>query len=285
MLSKLIPIPYSIYSKAVYFRRHREVLQRVMKQTFQRQRFELKYRINESLAREIRFFVEAYLDCDSHGVSKPNRSYVVNSLYLDSPSLYTYNRTVNGDRNRFKLRLRYYDSENSPVFFEIKQRRNRVIQKKRAQVRRDAVQYLLNGNAPARRHLVHDSQNQMEALEHFCFLQGNLQAVPKVLVSYYREAYQNRHSNDVRVTMDRDVRNSMVNQNTFDIRKSGRYPTFGNTVILELKFTNRFPDWLNELTQRFHLRRESAAKYVDSIEFHRFRKIESGWNTKPVVHE
>jgi len=256
-----------------------------MMQTFQRQRFELKYRINESLAHEIRFFVEAYLDCDPHGLSKPNRSYVVNSLYLDSPSLYTYNRTVNGDRNRFKLRLRYYDSEDSPVFFEIKQRRNRVIQKKRAQVRREAIQYLLNGNAPAREHLVHDSPDQMDALEHFCFLQGNLQAVPKVHVSYLREAYQNRDSNDVRVTMDRDVRNSMVHTNKFENRQSGRFATFGNTVILELKFTNRFPDWLNELTQRFHLRRESAAKYVDSIEFHRFKNIESGWNTKPVVHE
>lgn len=256
-----------------------------MKQTFQRQRFELKYRIHESLAREIRFFVEAYLDCDPHGRSQPNRSYVVNSLYLDSPSLYTYNRTVNGDRNRFKLRLRYYDSEDSPVFFEIKQRRNRVIQKKRAQVRRDAVQHLLNGNAPARKHLVHDSQNQMEALEHFCFLRGNIQAVPKVLVSYQREAYQNRHSNDVRVTFDRNVRNSMVHQNSFDSERPARFSTFGNTVILELKFTNRFPDWLNELTQRFHIRRESAAKYVDSIELHRFRKIESGRNTRTVVHE
>jgi hypothetical protein len=285
VLSILIPIPYSVYDKAVNKRNRREVLQRAMKQTFQRQRFELKYRIHESLAREIRFFVEAYLDCDPHGKSRPNRSYAVNSLYLDSPSLYTYNRTVNGDRNRFKLRLRYYDSEDSPVFFEIKQRRNRVIQKKRAQVRRDAVQHLLNGNAPARKHLVHDSQNQMEALEHFCFLQGNLQAVPKVLISYYREAYQNRLSNDVRVTMDRDVRNSLVHHNRFGELESARNSTFGNTVILELKFTNRFPDWLNELTQRFHLRRESAAKYVDSIEYHRFKRIESGMNTKPVVHE
>src|SRR6056297_1246981 len=256
-----------------------------MKHTFQRQRFELKYRINESLAREIRFFVEAYLDCDPNGISKPKRSYVVKSLYLDSPELYTYNRTVNGDRNRYKLRLRYYDSEDSPIFFEIKQRRNRVIQKKRARVRRDAVQHLLDGHAPAKHHLVHDSPDQMEALEHFCFLQGTLQASPKVHVSYLREAYQNRDSNNVRVTMDRDVRNSMLHHNKFENLQTGRYPTFGNTVILELKFTNGFPDWLNELTQRFHLRHESASKYVDSIEFIRFSKIENGMNTTLVYHE
>src|SRR6056297_690769 len=153
-----------------------------MKHTFQRQRFELKYRINESLAREIRFFVEAYLDCDPNGISKPKRSYVVNSLYLDSPELYTYNRTVNGDRNRYKLRLRYYDSVDSPIFFEIKQRRNRVIHKKRAQVSRGSVQDLLNGHAPTKNHLVKNSSIELDALEHFCLLKGKLQASPKMHV-------------------------------------------------------------------------------------------------------
>ena len=256
-----------------------------MEQSFQRQRFELKYRINESRAQEIRFFVDNYLECDHHGVSNLKRSYPVHSLYLDSPELTTYHRTVNGDRNRYKLRLRYYDSEDSPIFFEIKQRRNRVIQKKRAQVRREAVQDLLDGHAPTKHHLVQDSPSQMEALEHFCFLQGTLQAAPSVQVTYLREAYQNRHSNDVRITLDRNVRNSLVHHNKFNNQQTAHYPTFGNIVILELKFTNRFPDWLNELTQRFHLRRESASKYVDSIEFHRFKKIESGSNTKPVYHE
>ncbi|MCG2590610.1 polyphosphate polymerase domain-containing protein [Rhodohalobacter sulfatireducens] len=256
-----------------------------MEQTFQRQRFELKYRINESKAQEIRFFVENYLECDPNGASNPDRSYKVHSLYLDSPGLNTYHRTVNGDRNRYKLRLRYYDSVDSPVFFEIKQRRNRVIRKKRAQVVRDSVQDLLNGHAPTKNHLAKNSLTELDALEHFCFLTGKLQASPKMHVTYMREAYEKRDSNDVRVTIDRDVKSSRVRHNHFEPQQSGGLPVFGNTVILELKFTNRFPDWLNELTQRFHLRRESASKYVDSIEFIRFSRIEKGMNTTPVYHE
>ncbi|NBC67005.1 MAG: VTC domain-containing protein [Bacteroidetes bacterium] len=256
-----------------------------MEQTFQRQRFELKYRINESKAQEIRFFVENYLECDPHGASNPDRSYKVHSLYLDSPGLNTYHRTVNGDRNRYKLRLRYYDSVDSPIFFEIKQRRNRVIHKKRAQVSRGSVQDLLNGHAPTKNHLVKNSSIELDALEHFCLLKGKLQASPKMHVTYMREAYEKRDSNDVRVTMDRNVKSSPVRHNHFEPHQSGGLPVFGNTVILELKFTNRFPDWLNELTQRFHLRHESASKYVDSIEFIRFSKIENGMNTTPVYHE
>lgn len=256
-----------------------------MEQTFQRQRFELKYRINESKAQEIRFFVENYLECDPYGASNPSRSYPVHSLYLDSSGMNTYHRTVNGDRNRYKLRLRYYDSENSPIFFEIKQRRNRVIQKKRAQIHRHAVQDLLNGYVPTKKHLMEYSVEQQEALEHFCLLAGKLQATPKIHITYLREAYESEDSNDVRITIDRNVKSCRVNQNKIPEHLNNQLPAFGNTVILELKFTNRFPAWFNELTQRFHLRRESASKYVDSIEFMRFRKIENGMNTTPVYHE
>ncbi len=257
-----------------------------MDQTFQRQRFELKYRINEAKAREIRFFVEHYLDCDPYGVSNPNRSYPVHSLYLDSPGLETYYRTVNGDRNRYKLRLRYYDPDDeSPVYFEIKQRYNRVIRKKRAAVHRFAVQDLLDGHVPTESHLVHKTHDQLEALEYFCHLRGKLRATPQIHVTYLREAYEREDSNDVRVTFDRDIRGSRVQQYNMPSWLEGEFPVFGTTVILELKFTNRFPDWLHELTQRFHLRQQSASKYVDSIECIRFSKIEKGINTKKVHYE
>ncbi|WP_234568071.1 polyphosphate polymerase domain-containing protein [Rhodohalobacter sp. 614A] len=256
-----------------------------MDQTFQRQRFELKYRINEVKAQEIRFFVENYLECDPYGASQPNRSYAIYSLYLDSPGLNTYHRTVNGDRNRFKLRLRYYNSDESPVFFEIKQRNNRVIRKKRAQVYRTAVQDLLNGHVPTKSHLVVKSSTQMDALEHFCMLSGELRATPKMLISYFREAYESEDTNDVRLTMDRNIRACRVHQNRIPAYLDNEFSVFGNMVILELKFTNRFPDWLRELTQRFHLRHESASKYVDSIERLRFNNIENGINFTPVYHE
>jgi hypothetical protein len=36
-------------------------------------------------------------------------------------------------------------------------------------------------------------------------------------------------------------------------------------VVLELKFTNRFPEWFRQLTQAFNLRQCGAAKYVDGV--------------------
>lgn len=40
---------------------------------------------------------------------------------------------------------------------------------------------------------------------------------------------------------------------------------FGALVILELKFSGRFPDWFKELVRVFGLRQGSASKYADGI--------------------
>ena len=94
----------------------------------QLQRFELKYVVNERKALAVRDFVSSYLDVDEYGATLPNFSYPVHSLYLDSDDLSLYQTTINGDKNRFKLRLRYYDGrEDSPVFFEVKRRTNNTM--------------------------------------------------------------------------------------------------------------------------------------------------------------
>lgn len=238
----------------------------VMDDKIQRQRFELKYRITESKAQQIRQFVQTYLDCDLFGRTQPDLSYTVHSLYLDSDGLKTYQDTINGNRNRFKLRVRYYQ-QNGPVYFEIKRRFNKVILKKRAKVHRDCVFDLLNGQAPDFKHLVVKSADQLDALTHFSYLQNQLNAKPKFHVTYLREAYERHDSNAVRITFDRFVQSCKITKIEKELSNivEDAVSVFGNTVILELKFSDRFPHWMEELTQLFHLRQASAAKYVDGI--------------------
>ena len=87
----------------------------------QRQRREIKYIITEDLALAVRSYLSSYLEPDEFAAGKPDNSYQVHTLYLDSNHLATYRAANDGDRNRFKLRIRYYDdSDYSPVCFEIK---------------------------------------------------------------------------------------------------------------------------------------------------------------------
>jgi len=67
----------------------------------------------------MRPFVQGHIDIDEYSATQTNLCYPTLSLYLDSDDLATYWWTINGNKNRFKLRLRYYDEQpNSPVFFD-----------------------------------------------------------------------------------------------------------------------------------------------------------------------
>jgi len=131
----------------------------------QHQRLELKYLIREQTAQAVRDFVASYLTLDRYGVSQPDCSYTIHSLYLDSDDFTFYWQTINGNKNRYKLRVRYYDDRpSSPVFFEIKRRMNNAILKERGAVKREAAEALLAGQLPEAAQLASDDPGQIEAL-------------------------------------------------------------------------------------------------------------------------
>jgi len=232
----------------------------------QRQRFELKYIISEETALKARDFVRSYMDLDEYSAVQPDLSYPVHSLYLDSDDLRTYWETINGDKNRFKLRLRYYSTDpQTPVFFEIKRRVNNCIMKQRGGVKQHAVEHLLAGHLPDKEHLVSYTDRAQTALIRFCELLHRIQAKPRVHIAYFREAYVS--DNDAfRVTMDRKVR-AEPNLH-FSIKTEMKNPqySFHPGVILELKFTDRYPDWFRELVRVLNVMQRGAAKYVMSIQ-------------------
>ena len=233
----------------------------------QLQRLELKYRIAEGTAECVRDFVRSFLEIDEYGMGQPELSYPIHSLYLDSNDLLTYRETINGTNNRYKLRLRYYDERpGSPVFFEIKRRQNDAILKQRAGVRRGAVESLLAGQLPEPQHLLADRPDQLVALQNFCRLMHDIQAHPKAHVAYRREAWVSTRDNSVRVTMDRDVSVAPQFRAALGLEQTQPVRPFGRTVVLELKFTGRFPNWFRDMVQQFDLDRCGAAKYAEGVE-------------------
>jgi hypothetical protein len=232
----------------------------------QAQRFELKYLIPEEIALKVRQFASAYLEIDEYGATMPNLSYPVHSLYVDSPGLDTYWHTINGDKNRYKLRIRYYNEKpESPVFFEIKARCNSIIIKKRCGVRRSSVSSILSGQMPRHEEILSREPKQFYALQKFCQLMHSLNARPQIHVFYMREAWISTVDNSIRVTLDRDVQIEPDPTARLKTYMVNPVRPFGRMVILELKFTNRFPDWFKELVRCFGLTQCGAAKYAEGI--------------------
>jgi len=238
-----------------------------MSDRLQRQRYEFKYWLDEAKARRVRQFVQNHLRVDEFSSRQPDLSYPTLSLYLDSPTLQTYWQTLCSDKNRFKLRLRYYDDQpDSPVFFEIKRREDNVILKQRAAIRKSAVRWLLKGHLPEPKHLLNPRDgNAVFALQRFCHHVHRLRAAPKMHVAYLREAYEDPGDSGVRVTFDRRVESAPQHHDALVARSPNAHSVFGDIVVLELKFTMRFPNWFRALVETFDCMQEGAAKYVTGI--------------------
>ncbi len=232
----------------------------------QQQRFELKYLIDESICGAMRDFVSSYLELDDYGVGQPNLSYPVHSLYFDSDDLHTFHATINGTKNRFKLRLRYYDERpDTPVFFEIKGRVDYCILKQRCGVLREAVPLLAAGQLPSLEHLVSKESRHLAAMQRFCLLLHQLNARPKAHNRYVREAWVSPHDNSVRVTFDRNVEIEPCFRAQAATGMENPTAVLKEFVILELKFTDRFPDWFREMVRIFNLTWWASAKYAGGV--------------------
>jgi hypothetical protein len=232
----------------------------------QTSRFELKYILSEHKAVQIRHYVSSFLELDENGVDKPNMSYPVHSLYVDSDEMTTYWDTINGNKNRFKLRIRYYsDDEEAPVFLEIKRRMNNCIQKQRVGISRDAVRMILRGQLPSPAMVLGRDAKQLLALQNFCRTVQEMRAGPKMHIAYLREAYLPPLDNAARLTMDRQVRSEPGLAGRLSTHMTKPILVWGSAVVLELKFTNRFPNWFKDLVQTFDLQQCGAAKYADGV--------------------
>jgi hypothetical protein len=232
----------------------------------QASRFELKYVISEQKAQRVRHYVSSFLDLDENCAGRPDLSYAVHSLYVDSDEMKTYWDTINGSKNRFKLRIRYYnDDAEAPVFLEIKRRMNNCIHKQRVAVRREAVKMILRGQLPPPALVLARHARHLLALQNFCRAVQQMQARPKMHIAYLREAYLPKTDNSARVTMDRQVLSEPNPTGRLSTQMMKPLLVWGRAVVLELKFTDRYPNWFRDLVQVFELRQCGAAKYADGV--------------------
>ena len=227
-------------------------------------RHELKYHISESEARAIAEFIRPYLRMDRYCKLQRSGYYPIVSLYLDSDNLQLCQETLRGHKNRFKLRIRSYTDETDyPRFLEIKRRINTIINKSRARIMDRDIPILLAG-------LSLPSQNytaDMDTINQFQFYMKSIRAKPTVLVRYIRQAFEGSSENIVRINFDRELAYCVMNRAEVRLGGSGwqRSPLMLGGVILEIKFTNRYPAWLGRMVRYFNLQARSISKFASSI--------------------
>ena len=221
-------------------------------------RYEWKYFVPPRILPSIRSMIRPFMRPDSFARRWPEYRYPLVSLYLDGESLELYRTTVEGHRNRFKLRVRAYDDDPaSPVFLEIKKRSNVVVRKSRACVSREDALKLLRGRLP---HL-----EQSEAQE-FAVRLREIKAQPVVRVRYQREAYESQQADPVRLTIDTDIEHAVTRSVDIGLEEGEWRSTPTEGAIVELKFSDRCPEWATRLIDQLEISRESIPKYVLSMD-------------------
>jgi SPX domain protein involved in polyphosphate accumulation len=235
-------------------------------------RFELKYLITLKQAELFKKALRAFLVADEHGGN--NGSYGLDSLYYDSPDFRCYWEKVDGIKFRRKLRIRRYESESpltadTPVFVEIKQRLDRVTQKRRIVLPYgDALRLCNEREFPET--FAPEDKTVLEEIYAYLW-QYNLR--PVSIVHYDRQALIGTdYDLGLRVTFDTSL-TYQIHQLALH-EKASTLPMFSaDQVVMEIKVNERIPYWLTEMIAAHNLKMIRVSKYCRGIE------LANGWTS------
>jgi len=226
-------------------------------------RYEIKYLVPSVDLPALRDEFTARLDLDSHAGSG---GYGVWSVYYDTTQLRFYWEKIEGLKFRRKLRLRHYGdrfdiNDDTIVYVEIKQRVNRVTQKRRVALPYRLARALCDG-----REMVEHDRSERAFLAEVLGLVSGLDLRPVAITGYQREAFVGRDADvGLRVTLDQRVRGR---DRDFHLgaEAENRLIVPAKLCVLEIKANDRVPYWLTDLAARSNMSVVRMSKYCQSVE-------------------
>ncbi len=214
-------------------------------------RYELKLPCDQHLLPQARTWIR--LHPEGFRVAYPTRR--VNSLYLDTGGLRSFNETLEGLSTRQKLRLRWYGASTSPIpaYLELKQKHNLLGSKKRVLL-------------PCELDLTASWTETLKKLRTYTDPEWHpiLQTTNyPTLLNHYQREYYISHDNTIRVTLD-------FAQVAYDQRLTlrpnlhARLP-IEDLVIIEIKAAQDQLERLREVSAGFPVARARNSKYAQGL--------------------
>lgn len=232
-------------------------------------RLEYKFVVRNEDLNLLRKKMLPFLEVDPFAKGNKHNQYVVRSIYYDTTRFDSYHEKIDGIKIRKKLRIRSYDqySDNNIVFLEIKNKYDNFIGKNRSPLDYKNVVDLLKTRQLEPYVLTNNGYtNSIEDGERFLhhFYKSDLK--PIILIVYAREAYFSKFDKSLRITLDKQIRflekPSLDHLYTDDDLRTA----MPNHFVLELKYNNGYPKWLQNIIVEFGLIRRSVSKYTICID-------------------
>ena len=229
-------------------------------------RFEFKYILPLRKAKLIEDEIKHFMVLDKHAKKNTKKNYFVRSLYFDNETFSNFYEKVDGMEIRKKFRIRVYSSsENSqsPIFLEMKGRKNQRTYKLRTEIDKNHVNYLINNEYFDRLSKIYSSDNNV--INHFIYDSLKKRIKPKVLIDYNRRAYFNKSGLLFRLTFDNNILSTQSNE-LFNNKKLNFKETKAGYTVLELKFERSIQPWFHRIIQNYNLTRMSISKFALGME-------------------
>jgi hypothetical protein len=216
-------------------------------------RHELKYYIHPQEYHVLRHRLRPFLGLDRHSVN--GEGYHIRSLYFDNMHETALHDKINGVFQRKKYRIRIYNVSDQSINLERKSKWNEYVLKESAELTRDEVELLLEGEIDWLR-----DKNQRLLQEFYQDMRSGAMR-PSVIVDYIREAYMDTLSN-TRITFDKHLSAGFHSFALFDPELITWEAIEGPRLIMEVKFNRFLPGTIQSLIQAYANQRSTISKYV-----------------------
>ena len=216
-------------------------------------RHELKFLISPSELMVLRGLLRPVLSPYPNG--DINNEYYIRSLYFDTINNDALNEKIAGVGNRKKYRIRIYNFSDRIIKLECKSKYGDLISKQSVSIPRDLADQLIAGDPEGLQRMRHP-------LLHDVFREIRTHLLrPAVIVDYIREAYIS-DAEEVRITFDKQIRTGLGSHDMFD-PSIPTYPIFDDPVeVLEVKFDEFLPSYLQSILSCVTAQRSAVSKYV-----------------------
>jgi len=226
-------------------------------------RFELKYILTLEQVRDLKKDFMNFVTPDQYW---DWWAYLLSSLYYDSFDYRFYWEKIEGLKFRRKLRVRRYVTDEpltdeSKVFVEIKQRIDRVTQKRRVPMKYKDAKLLIDEWIIPKWY-----ENDIDTINEVLNMVETYDLRPSAITTYKREAFFWKDTDIwLRITFDYDV---WYKQKDLDLADAT--PEWlmlpDNFVILEIKANEKIPYWITELVAHHWISLIRISKYCTWLE-------------------
>ena len=224
-------------------------------------RVEDKYFIYEDQIAYLTSRLKEIMDYDEHSI---DGGYLIRSVYFDDDTDSALLENEAGVDEREKFRIRTYERDDSFIRLEEKSKKSGLTHKESAVISKDMVKTLLQDGCGAERAPLNSSclLNENGFLFKKLYAKMNTSLLhPVTIVEYERQAFVEKVGN-VRITFDKNIGASEYVDRFFEEDVYTRPVLEPGAHILEVKYDEFLPEYIQQILETGTLQRTAFSKYT-----------------------